>query len=264
MISNFDVIVRHIEGNEDINIYCIADLHVGALEFLAGEWKHFKEQVLSEPNSYIIIAGDMMNNSTRSSVSNVFEELMPPRMQKRWLVEQLRPFAKQGRILCATDGNHERRSCRDADDDPLYDVMSKLDLEDIYRPDLAFLKLQVGDLKKDGLHNPVYTFAVTHGAGGSGSTGASVNKSEKAAAYFDGIDILVTAHTHKGHVTKPAKYVVNKYNNTVTRTHTVCIGCTSWLEWAGYAVRGLLPPADVADPQMLILSGNKKQVRTLW
>ena len=177
MISTFDVIVRHIEGNDDIKVYCIADLHVGALEFLAGEWKHFCEEVLNDPHAYIIIAGDMMNNATRSSVSNVFDETMSPRLQKRWLAEQLAPFAKAGKILCATDGNHERRSMKDADDDPLYDVMSKLDLEDIYRPDIAFLKLQMGNLKKDGMHNPVYTFAVTHGAGGGGTTGSSVNKS---------------------------------------------------------------------------------------
>ena len=261
MRSSFDVIVRHFPKNEDINIYLIADLHVGALEFLEKEWHEFKERALAE-KAYLIIAGDMMNNATRSSVSNIFDETMRPREQKRWLANELAPF--RDHILCATDGNHERRSERDADDSPLYDVMAKLDLEDIYSPDLAFLKLQIGDIKGNGLLNPTYTFVVTHGAGSGGMTGASVNKAEKAAAYFDGIDVMVTAHTHKGHISKPVKYVFDKHNNTVKRTHTVVVSCVSWLEWAGYAARGLLPPAIVANPQKIILSGRQKDIKMLW
>ena len=122
MKSGFDVIVRHFPKNEDINIYLIADLHVGALEFLEKEWHDFRENVLAE-GAYLIIAGDMMNNTTRSSVSNIFDETMRPREQKRWLANELEPF--RDRILCATDGNHERRSERDVDDNPLYDVMAK-------------------------------------------------------------------------------------------------------------------------------------------
>lgn len=261
MLSNFEVITRHFPKNEDINIYLIADLHVGALEFLHKEWFEFKERALAE-NAYLIIAGDMMNNATRSSVSNIFDETMRPKEQKRWLADQLAPF--RDHILCATDGNHERRSERDADDSPLYDVMAKLDLEDIYSPDLAFLKVQIGKISGNGNRNPTYAFVVAHGHGGGGSTGNSVNKAEKTAAYFDGIDVMVTAHTHKGHVSKPVKYVFDKHNNVIRKSHTVVASCVSWLEWAGYAARGLMPPAMVADPQKIILSGDHKDIKVIW
>lgn len=264
MKSPFTLITRHIENKDPIHIYLIADLHAGALEFMWKEWEAFTKKIMDTPNAYLITAGDMINNATRSSISDVFRETMAPSTQKWWLAEQLEPLAKKGKILAMTDGNHERRSEKDADINPMYDVAVQIGCEDIYRPDIAFLKLQFGDIKGNGQTNPTYVIAVTHGAGGGALTGSSVNKSEKASAYFDGIDVLVTAHTHKGHITKPAKYVVNKYANKVTRTHTVCIGCVSWLEWAGYAVRKLMPPAHVADPQHLILMGNKKEILTVW
>ena len=68
-----------------------------------------------------------MNNATKTSVSNVYAETMRPREQKRKLVEMLTPL--RDKILVATPGNHERRSIRDVDEDPMYDIMCKLDLE---------------------------------------------------------------------------------------------------------------------------------------
>lgn len=263
-LPSFNLITRHIEGNDPIHIYLIADLHYGAIEFLRNEWAAFCKRVMADDKAYIITAGDMINNATRSSISDVFRETASPGTQKYWLAEQLEPFIKKKKILCMTDGNHERRSEKDADLNPMFDVAMQLNCPDIYRADLAFLKLQFGNIKGDGEHNPTYVIAVTHGAGGGALTGSSVNKSEKTAAYFDGIDVLVTAHTHKGHISKPAKYVVNKHNNTVKYSTTTVIGCTSWLEWGGYAMRKLMPPATVADPQQLILLGNKKEVRTAW
>ena len=44
-----------------------------------------------------------------------------------------------------TPGNHERRSMKDADDDPMYDVACKLDLEDLYRENLGVIKLKFGN-----------------------------------------------------------------------------------------------------------------------
>jgi predicted MPP superfamily phosphohydrolase len=58
--------------NEDIKLYAIADLHIGSPECQIERWNGFKKQLLSEPNSRIVIVGDMINNATRSSVSNVF------------------------------------------------------------------------------------------------------------------------------------------------------------------------------------------------
>jgi len=70
-------------------------------------WSDFKKKLLNEPNSYITVAGDMMNNGLKNSVTNVYQETMRPRDQKKWLVEQLRDV--KDKILCVVPGNHENR-----------------------------------------------------------------------------------------------------------------------------------------------------------
>ena len=100
------------------------------------------QKILQEKNSYICLMGDLMNNATRSSVSNVFDDIMRPREQKRYLANALAPLSE--RILCAVSGNHEARSGKDADDSPMFDIMAKLDLEDLFRENAAFIKLGLG------------------------------------------------------------------------------------------------------------------------
>jgi hypothetical protein len=66
------------------------------------------------------------------------------------------------RIICGVSGNHERRSVKDCDDDPAYDIMCKLDIEDKYRENIAFVKIQFGRQDANGQKNPTYKIAVTH------------------------------------------------------------------------------------------------------
>ena len=107
-MTDFDLIVRHFPKNDDIRIYPIADVHFGAIECMEGEWQRFCNNLLSDPNAYVVLCGDLINNATRSSVSNVFEDRLRPREQKKLMAELLTPL--KDRILCALPGNHERRS----------------------------------------------------------------------------------------------------------------------------------------------------------
>ena len=83
MLPDFKMIVKQIPENNDITIYPIADVHLGAAEHLESAWREFRTNILQDPNAYIVLAGDLINNATRSSVSNVFDETMRPREQKK-------------------------------------------------------------------------------------------------------------------------------------------------------------------------------------
>ena len=254
MRSDF-YIIEHEFPKEDINIYPLSDLHIGAQEFAEGEWERFKKQILSAPNNYVVIAGDLMNNATRNSVTNVFEETMRPRSQKKWLAEQLEPI--KDRILCAVGGNHEARSGKDADDDPLFDVLCKLDIEDRYRQNAAIMVLRFG--KRTSNHdNHTYTMLVTHGAGG-GMTGSGVNRNERFGYVFDGLDILVTGHTHKPVISAPSKIVIDLQNKKVSQKPFLCVTATAWMNYGGYAMRKQLTPASIR-PQVIHLNGKKKEM----
>lgn len=258
MLSDFEMIKHHFEKNDDITIIPVSDVHLGAAEHLTREWELFCQSVLDRPNTYIALGGDLINNATRSSVSNIFEEKMRPSEQKRVMTKMLEPLRE--RILCAVTGNHERRSQKDADDDPTYDIMCKLDLEHLYRENMAFIKIQLGDINGAGLTNPTYVVGVTHGAGGGIYTGSAVNRNERFGYVIDGMDCLIVGHTHKPFVTQPTKIKIDTHNNKITFKPFKVVSSTAWLEFGGYAAQKMLLPSSHA-PQTITLNGKSKEIK---
>lgn len=257
MLSDFELIQHHFPDRNDITIYPISDVHLGAAEHLTRAWELFCQRVKNEPNSYIILGGDLINNGTRTSVTNIFEETMRPREQKKIMAKMLEPL--RDKILCAVSGNHERRN-RDVDNDITYDIMCKLDLESLYRENIAFVKIQIGKLNGDGARNPTYTLVVTHGSGGGILTGGAVNRNERFGYVLDGADALIVGHTHKPFVTQPAKLKIDPYHNKVSIQPFKVVSMTSWMTYGGYATQKMLLPNSHA-PQIITLRGNRKEVR---
>lgn len=257
MLSDYEMIIRKFPSRPDLHIYPISDVHLGAAEHMAKEWGRFCNEVLKDDNAYIILGGDLLNNGTKNSVTNSFTETMRPREQKRVMAEMLEPL--RNRILCMVSGNHERRN-RDVDDDPSYDIACKLDIEHLYRENIAFLKIQMGNQKENGLKNPTYSFVVTHGAGGGALTGGAVNRNERFGYVLDGADALIVGHTHKPFVTQPAKLSIDTHNNRVTIKPFKVISSTSWLNWGGYAAQKMLTPTSHA-PQIITIKGKYKEIK---
>ena len=256
MLSDFELITHHFPDRSDITIYPISDVHLGASEHMTREWELFCQRVVNEPNSYIILGGDLINNATRNSVSNIFEETMRPREQKKVMVKMLEPL--RDKILCAVSGNHERRN-RDVDNDITYDIMCKLDLEWVYRENIAFLKIQMGKPRGDGKKNPTYILTVTHGSGGGILTGGAVNRNERFGYVLDGSDALIVGHTHKPYVTQPAKLKIDAQNNRVSIKPFKVVSMTSWLGYSAYAAQKMLLPTSHA-PQTIKLCGRRKEI----
>ena len=263
MLNDFDMVTH--EFNRPITIIPISDVHYGALEHLEKEWAEFCKMVAQSPDTYIILGGDLINNNVRTcGFINPYDEVVRPRDQKRKMVEFLEPI--KDRILCCVSGNHEARSLKDDDVDITYDIMAKLDMEDIYRQNMCFMKVSLGHRKHDNTPIQSYTFAVTHGAGGGIYTGATVNRNERFGNIIEGLDCLIVGHTHKGTVSKPSKIVIDRKNDKVSMSHYTVISMVSWLNYGGYAMKKMLLPAHVADPQKLKLSmeHHNKKIEVVW
>ena len=258
MLSDFELITHHFSENNDITIFPISDVHLGASEHMEKEWAEFCRQIKETPNAYIVLGGDLINNATRNSVSNVFEETMRPREQKKVIAEMLSPL--RDRILCAVSGNHERRSGKDADDDPTYDIMCKLDIEHLYRENMAFVKIRIGKRDGDGQKNPTYMLVVSHGAGGGILTGSAVNRNERFGYVIDGMDCLIVGHTHKPFVTQPSKIKIDPFNNKVDIKPFKVVSSSSWLNYGGYAAQKMLLPSSHA-PQVITICGKRKDIK---
>ena len=263
MLNDFDMITHDFD--DGIKIYPVADIHLGAMEHAEKEWQDFLKRVKDE-DAYLILDGDLLNNAVRSAkFANPFDEKYRPREAKRIMVKHLEPV--RDKILCVVTGNHERRTYRDDDQDLTYDICSKLDIEHLYRENIAYMRIRCGarTINNSKRINATYAFAVTHGAGGGIYTGAAVNRDERFGNLIDGLDCLITAHVHKGFVSKPGKIVIDARNGYVRMENYTVVSCVPWLNYGGYAARAMLLPAKVCDPQVITLSGSReKKLTTIW
>ena len=153
MMKDFEMVTHYFD--QSIVIFPISDVHYGALEHMHEGWTNFCKMVEQTPNAYVILGGDLVNNNVRTcSFINPYDELVRPREQKQKMVEYLTPI--KDRILCAVGGNHEARSIKDDDIDITYDIMAKLDIEELYRPSMAFMKVSLGRRKDKKLFRFYY------------------------------------------------------------------------------------------------------------
>ena len=262
-MRDFDMIIHQFYGGYDITVVPIADVHLGAAECMEQEFIQFIKTIAETPNTYVTLGGDLIDNGTRNGVTNIFRATMPPSQQKREMANILAPI--RDRILCCVPGNHERRSGKDADDDPAFDIMCKLDIEDRYRENLAIVKIQLGVKetskggRSEGKDRPTYMLVVTHGAGGGILTGAAVNRGERFGYIVDGMDALIIGHTHKPFATQPGKLKIDPYNNQVKLVPFKVICATSWLQYGGYAAQKMLLPSSHCI-QTLTLKGKGKEM----
>lgn len=263
MKSDFDVITWSFP--DDICIYPISDVHYGALTHNKDEWLKFCKRLEKEKNSYLVCNGDLINNNTKSACGSCFDDFVRPRDQKKAMVEFLSPI--KDKILCLVSGNHERRSLKDADDDPMYDIAAKLDLEDLYRQNAAFLLIRMG-VHKHGKHKEGsmcgYGIAVTHGAGGGIYTGATVNRNERWGNIIDGADCIIVGHTHKGTVTRPSKIRFDLNKGVVAVTDYLVVSSVAWQNYGEYSLQKMLLPSQTCNPQRLFLDSRKKNIEVRW
>jgi len=183
---------------------------------------------------------------------------MRPYEQKREMAKALEPI--RDKILCIIPGNHCRRSSKEADADPTYDIAAKLDLEDKYRESIAFSRIGLGKRTSGKIRNckpHVYYLACMHGAGGGSLPGAGVNRNDRYLQALDGVDILITAHGHKPYAHRGSKIILDVQNRIVTARPTLHMMAGSWLGYVGYPIEKQMVPVAMPGANKLLLSGSK-------
>ena len=80
---------------------------------------------------------------------------------------------------------------------------------------------------------------------------------EKYLQSLDGVDILITAHTHKPYALRGSKIILDVPNRRTTFRPTLHMMAGSWLEYLGYPVDKMLTPAAMPGANKLILSGTQ-------
>lgn len=232
-----------------INLYPLGDLHLGSAECDIKLFDTWVQTVKGDDHGYCVLVGDMMNMGLKSSRTNVYEEVLTPQQQKEKLHELLLPI--KDKILGAVSGNHEYRGVKETGINPLYDVFCRLQIEDLYRENACYMKINLGQ-RSDKQRQISYGIVLHHGA--------SRSKREKWANAVDGMDCLITGHTHIAEIQPPCKIVMDMKNEVIRMVEYTTVVTNSFQSYGGYALRGMYLPVQSRRFQKLILDGTFKNV----
>ena len=236
-----------------LTLYPISDVHWGAGECMEQEFRAYLKRIEADPFAAVLLAGDLINNGLKSSVTNVYEEKYTPHQQKKDMIALLEPI--RDKIVAGVTGNHEYRTTKETSTDVMEDIFDRLGISDRYAGDAGCIKISLGR-RKNG--KPVtYMIYLCHGSGGGALLGSGLSRQDGYHMAIEGVDISITGHTHRPTKTPSARLVLDPRNNKVLKSNTLIFVCTAWLDYAGYPERGQLKPT-AFYPDTIRLDGTKK------
>ena len=253
MLDDF-VLINHKLGWDipHINIYPLGDLHIGSGNFNHEAWSRWKSTVQNDPYSYIVLVGDLLDNGLKSSLTNSYQATMQPHEQQEFLLNELMPF--KDKILGCVSGNHERRSTILADIYPMYNLMLRLGKERLFRENIGFMKINLGERNKE--RQASYTITLAHGA--------SKTATEKFGYAIDGMDCLITGHIHQPKSAFQSKIVIDSKNESVSMRDFVHITVPSFQSIGGYALQKMYMPQSTRVIPVIRLNGDRKEMEVRW
>lgn len=266
-------IVITLPNKEDIRIIPFSDLHIGSPKCDIDLIKSQIEKVRNSDSTYAVLIGDLINNSTKVSVGDVYTEALNPMEQMKLAVDLFAPI--KDKILAITSGNHERRSYKTDGTDLGWFFANSLDLGDRYDYTAPLLFLRTGYSNSHGqnkernrvsasskTHKFTYTIYMTHGDGANGRlVGGKANALSRRGEIVNA-DIIITGHTHQPITFKQSMYVVDTVNSRVTEREQTFVNCSSMIGYEGYAELYGMRPNSVAQPE-IILGGKNKSVKVI-
>jgi len=252
---------------KQLNIVPISDWHIGSPKADFKLMQSMVKQIAEDKNTYCILNGDLIENSTKNSVGDVYECELSPMQQIKTAIATLEPI--KDKILGATLGNHEARSYKQDGIDLMYFLMSEFKLYDRYDPNAILLFVRFGELQRGiketngsgNVRKLCYSLYATHGASGGRTPGAKANGLQRLGQIVNA-DVCLISHTHYPMTFKESSYEIDYRNSIVSERETLYVNSGSALGYGGYAERFSLKPSSKAQP-IIMLNGTKKEAKAI-
>lgn len=240
-------------------IHIFADLHIGDVHCDLMGITERVEAVRKNPNAYCILNGDIINNATKTSVSDCYAEKLSPMEQISRFIEVFEPI--KDRIIAITSGNHENRTYNKEGVDITYLCARQLGIEERYSKTGAIIFLRVGDkpIKTHPNQQICYTIYCNHGSGGGRKEGAKVIRMADMANIIDA-DIYIHSHTHLPVIMKEAYYRTDQHNSTYQIVDKLFVNTSAMLNYGGYGEAYEFKPNSKECP-VIYISGTKKEFK---
>ena len=246
------------EFNE-IYLYPLGDIHMGDSLQDKKAVRRIIDEIQKAENRFVIINGDIINNSTRHSVSDIYSEELNPNEQIDKAVELLEPI--KDKILAITEGNHENRSYKQSGIRIMYQVAQRLGIAERYSPGAYLLFVSFGKNQNRDCRKTVYAIYGKHGAGGGRKVGAKAIRLFEMAEVIDA-DIFLHSHTHTPIILRKSFFRVDYRNRKKTKIEQVFVNTGAFLKYGGYGEDLGYSPTTTITPY-LILDGTGRKVRAI-
>lgn len=179
------LVTHHIptKNYDSIELMMLTDMQYGHKAFREDRFIEFREWILSEPNRFVFLGGDIIDAATPLSIQNPFDNKCQPSDQIMEFVKLLMPL--QYRILGSVGGNHERRTSKTfGDAGALIATLLKIP----YSRGVQLIDIHYGD------HDP-FKVSLWHGTGSARTKGARAQMLHRFMQQADS-HVYLCGHLH--------------------------------------------------------------------
>ena len=218
-----------------VTIVPIGDLHIGS-ESSMTEFLHQYMRRLPN-NAYFILVGDIIENALRTSLGDVYKQMIDPEESIEVAIKFFEPF--KDRILGAVSGNHERRTRKLVGLNPMKIIAGALDIP--YAEGILVIDLTLDDKNIDKSYN--YVISVAHGISSARSIGGKLTANGRFLDVIENADIYITGHVHQPAWTKFTRKVVDKSHKMLVKREGYLVLVPAWIEDEEYVETKLYAPS---------------------
>jgi len=228
-----------------IKIIPFGDLHYGATECNMHRAKETINWIKDEPNTRVILMGDLLNSATKTSVgAGPFEENVSGQKQYDDIVKFLYPI--KNKIYGSLIGNHEYRIFKETG----YNVTKILakELNHKYYGFGCFLRLRILDQN--------YIIYATHGSSGATLPYTKIKRALDLGSFIDA-DIYLYAHVHSLQIHTQQYKKINLKKGIVTNFKKYFILTGHYLNYEdSYAEMKNIKPEKQGSPTITLTGGK--------
>lgn len=235
------------KGKDYAEMILFSDLHYGAPNCMLDKAKEQLEYC-RQKGIYVYTNGDLTESATRYSIGDSVYHQLNPQDQMDFVVELLKPLAKDGLLLNIGGGNHEARIAKETGID-ISKIMAK-ELGVPYTGDSIWSLFRVGKQN--------YSMYALHGSSGAKFSYTKLKSVIDVLHSFDA-DIVAQGHVHELMTDWYIKQCINLRNKTVEEKKMLVILTGGYLSYSeSYASSKGLPITKTGSPKLELCASVKE------
>lgn len=237
---DFDDAKRFPKQPNQIELTHLTDLQYGSKGFQRQRFLAYRDWILSSPNRFVFLGGDLVDAATILSVASPYDNTEEPIDQVDGVCDLLSPLADRGRLLGYVGGNHERRTIKTFGD------CGRTIARELKVP--YSRGVQLIDIKF-GKHNP-FKVSLWHGGGSARTKGAKAQMVHRFMHQADS-QVYLVGHLHD--VVLLFDWRQQRVGNKIRLQKIAGVMSSSFQGyWNSYAEVSAMSPSDTMMARILV------------